>query len=327
MGMVVTCSCGGRFQAEDEWAGRQAKCPHCGAVVIIPSAQAAPASEPVGMPDLTDEESSRSSGAEASGSAPGSRSGDEAFRIQIESDVHLPQPEEISQTIRETLYEHVVTFGADAFEDVDLQVTVLDWALGYVALVVAGQVNGRQMSRRFEADRSMPLARITAREKRKVGHEPGRRRRMLPLERESLMDCLVNVCLELNRAAGRRPSIVSRIWTAIVWAQLALVGVTGAVTAIVMHRDAVASGTPSRNTKWWVIGSAAMMMFFTYFAVYCVALAFMPAEFFRIDPRGRRALRWSGMRSVAALRVLAALVPLMICGIAIGGYLFLKSRP
>ncbi|MBI1899756.1 MAG: hypothetical protein HYS13_01420 [Planctomycetia bacterium] len=37
MAIVVSCKCGQRFQARDEWAGRRTKCPTCGADLVIPA--------------------------------------------------------------------------------------------------------------------------------------------------------------------------------------------------------------------------------------------------------------------------------------------------
>jgi|GEM_PF-680326 len=42
----VTCACGANMQVQDENAGKQCKCPKCGAICQIPSAAAAPAPAP-----------------------------------------------------------------------------------------------------------------------------------------------------------------------------------------------------------------------------------------------------------------------------------------
>src|SRR5689334_11754078 len=37
MSIEVSCQCGRRFRAKEEWAGRRAKCPGCGSPLVIPT--------------------------------------------------------------------------------------------------------------------------------------------------------------------------------------------------------------------------------------------------------------------------------------------------
>lgn len=46
--IVVKCQCGSRFQVGDEWAGKQARCPVCSAVVGVDESMPAPAAAPAG---------------------------------------------------------------------------------------------------------------------------------------------------------------------------------------------------------------------------------------------------------------------------------------
>ncbi len=60
MPIVVACQCGQRFQARDELAGRQAKCPKCGSILTIPRPAArspASSSKPAASPldDILDD--------------------------------------------------------------------------------------------------------------------------------------------------------------------------------------------------------------------------------------------------------------------------------
>lgn len=74
MPIVVACNCGKRFQAPDTLAGKQAKCPNCGSVLMIPAPQApTPApidSDPLGLGDLRQYEQPQMPGAGPMG-APG----------------------------------------------------------------------------------------------------------------------------------------------------------------------------------------------------------------------------------------------------------------
>ena len=36
MAIPVTCQCGKKYQAKDELAGRQLKCPACGQILVVP---------------------------------------------------------------------------------------------------------------------------------------------------------------------------------------------------------------------------------------------------------------------------------------------------
>src|SRR5437588_6084651 len=57
MSIVVSCQCGRRFKAKDQWAGRRAKCPGCGGPLIIPTPPAAvPPDELFRQPAVVDEE-------------------------------------------------------------------------------------------------------------------------------------------------------------------------------------------------------------------------------------------------------------------------------
>jgi hypothetical protein len=49
MAIPVVCSCGGRFQAKEEHAGKTAKCPACGIAIEIPG----PFLEPEATPTIT----------------------------------------------------------------------------------------------------------------------------------------------------------------------------------------------------------------------------------------------------------------------------------
>ena len=40
MAIKVTCSCGKKLRAKDEAAGKRAKCPACGKIVVVPASPA-----------------------------------------------------------------------------------------------------------------------------------------------------------------------------------------------------------------------------------------------------------------------------------------------
>src|SRR4051812_35870664 len=42
MPLAVTCDCGKRLQAKEEYAGRQVRCPACGTILTVPQADAPP---------------------------------------------------------------------------------------------------------------------------------------------------------------------------------------------------------------------------------------------------------------------------------------------
>lgn len=52
---IITCECGKRLKAQDEWAGRRVRCPDCGAVHLVSKAEQA---EPSGQPAEGDRDAS-----------------------------------------------------------------------------------------------------------------------------------------------------------------------------------------------------------------------------------------------------------------------------
>jgi hypothetical protein len=56
MTIELRCSCGNLLRAKDEWVGRRAKCPKCGAALTIPGPAAAPLPGSGGLDDLLSED-------------------------------------------------------------------------------------------------------------------------------------------------------------------------------------------------------------------------------------------------------------------------------
>ncbi|NUQ65265.1 MAG: hypothetical protein HUU20_22590 [Pirellulales bacterium] len=243
--------------------------------------------------------------------------GTSSINIRVQSDVELPRRDEIFSAITSGLREHFSQTRAGTYRQVDITVSVVEWNWGSldtaVAIAVFGRINGRAISQTFSDDRSTGAFGKMG----KLGESvltPNAKREVSQVQQECLENCLDKICVAMDRAAGLAAPVHSKIWSVISVGVPLVAGIAG-VLAVFMTAEEGAKG----------FGTAILVAGGVYLMLYFPALAFMPTQFFRVDPRGRRVLARSGVKNLVAFRVLAMLVPVVVAAIPIVAYSILHS--
>jgi RsiW-degrading membrane proteinase PrsW (M82 family) len=97
MSISVTCACGRRLKAPDAAAGKQAKCPACGTMLLVPAAE--PENEPSGTPSSRGEDDSPANGYEV-------------------EDTPAPPPRKSAERSRPIQRPSAPTYTADRYKDI-----------------------------------------------------------------------------------------------------------------------------------------------------------------------------------------------------------------
>ena len=316
MPIDVTCRCGARFRVKDEWAGRRAKCTKCGGVVSFP-AKAAPAP----LPDLTNDDPQGLNGPSAASSASGGFSdlfeedipvaastsalpaaGTSAVEITVQSDVQIPNEEEVAQLVRENLGRHFARAEAGTYSQVELEVHVLDWndigARKVLALSFFGSVNGKRISKNFSIDTAGAGTKVNAATKLwDNAAEAIRGARVSKQMVQHIEDMVDNACVHIDKVSGRKKPSSSNLWE--VFDIVKFVAMAGVFLLTIGVLLTMGGMEDFKASLLMALVAAAVV----FVPIHVVQIFSMPASFYAQDPRGRRVLsRWK-VKSVAALKV------------------------
>ena len=340
MAIDVVCTCGAKFRVNDEWAGRKARCTKCGSVVRI---ETAPAPEPFqdlsnedplglgGQPtagpsndfsDLLDEDIPLAASASPASTDP-LASESPSIQITVDFDVRIPNDDEVSDVIRANLHQHFAGARPGTYNQVQLEVHVLDWndhgTRKVVALSFFGDVNDKRISKNFSRDIPGIKGAVNIAAKAwDSATSAVRGARLSKQMREILENIVDDACVHIDRAVGGRKSSSSKLWETFDIIKVVLtLGTIFGILGFVVFKYGFEDFGP-------VILMALVAGGAVFVPIHTIQLLVAPASFYTEDPRGRRVLsRWKA-KNVAALRIRLG-VMVTICATALVGFWMMIS--
>lgn len=341
MAIDVVCPCGAKFRVNDEWAGRKARCTKCGSVVRI---EAAPPPEPFqnltnedplglsGQPtagpsdsfsDLLDEDIPLAASASPASNDPLASEKSPSIQITVDFDVRIPNDDEVSDVIRANLHQHFARARTGTYNQVQLEVHVLDWndhgTRKVVALSFFGDVNGKRISKNFSRDIPGIKGAVNIAAKAwDSATSAVRGARLSKQMREILENIVDDACVHIDRAVGGRKSSSSKLWETFDIIKVVLtLGTIFGILGFVVFKYGFEDFGP-------VILMALVAGGAVFVPIHTIQLLVAPASFYTEDPRGRRVLsRWKA-KNVAALRIRLGLM-VTICATALVGFWMMIS--
>lgn len=303
-------ACGKAYQAPDHLAGRTTSC-SCGAKLTVPNPQ-----EPVAI-ELHDE-------FELETPPQGPHSSDAPLRVKARSAAAANSSAELLRSIETTVLQHVK--GAEgAIQRLDLQLTLEEYKTDEIAARVtincSGTVNWHNIVRQFRAVRqrhraihaggvvgTLASTLVINAVTRAAGLTKGEK-----LLQECLRECVADICIGLDTAVGRKQSRSAQIWSIIRWARWA--AAAGMLIGLPVFLKVVEPDLQLSLIFIHALIPAAAL----FWLVHLVGLQLMPNDFFHSDPRGRKAMARSGVKTVAGLRTLGVVSIFVLgCVFAIG---------
>ena len=302
--------CAKRFQVADHFAGKRARC-KCGAIVDVPAVAAPDLDQEVD--DLLPEELQRPAAAAPTEKPVVARA---ATRMDV------LDPGAVLEAIQQVVLEHV-NKAADVFQQVAITIDVTRCEIGAATKVefeVAGTVNWQRLDRRIRSSRKRGVTAhgggvvgglVSATLSAALSHAAGLHSGDDLLD-QCLRECIADVCIAIDELAGRQQSRSAKLWRGVLLGRwIAAVATLVAMSLVLVS---ISHGRlPLRLALIHVLVPSAIM----FWLVHVVGLAVMPKEFFVSDPRGRKALARSGVKSVVGLRLLVAVLVVILIGLLI----------
>ncbi|MEN6496129.1 MAG: hypothetical protein ABFD16_17755 [Thermoguttaceae bacterium] len=238
--------------------------------------------------------------------------------------ISVDDHEGLRNAVREAIAEHIRS-REDLIQDFRVNVTVTECVCmtGRAAFAVTldGQINGMPVTRKVRAVRSpdslrsvgggtaFGLGEVVSRMLVGLafgvfGTDAGAK-----ILSQCFAECMAELALAIDASAGHQESLASRTWKRItLFRWIATAGMLAACTApFVMHRGFM--GFAALFLPGMLLGPSVFGL------IHVAGLAIMPTGFFLRDPCGQKALARSGVRSVALLRVLCAVLAMVFLAV------------
>lgn len=319
--------CGTRLTVPEAKVGKNGRCPECRELFVVP--RPLPARRRLVQPAVDDDsslvieddedDSSRVIDSDETAleivdfldGATGETSRDSRFRTEVVAET-TDFPREVLTTIRTAIKSHRNVAADGVFPEADLHISVDEYDPGSrflrymfpflagaarVKMSVSGTVNGETIS--FAPSTGIHAARY-------IGFLGGESEGMLEA---CLQDCIGDICLIIDKAAGRQRSSYARVWGQLQfvrWIVAAFVFVAFLGISLVLHPL-----KPGDNRIGKVVGLVVVSLFASAASAGTVTAFGMfvaPSDFLLNHPNGRKLMRRTGVKSPGALSFAAILI-------------------
>jgi len=125
-------------------------------------------------------------------------------------------------------------------------------------------------------------------------------------------ECMAELCLTIDSSIGHQESTASKTWNAIALSRwIAAAAMLALVTMLFMMQRGYAGAAAA-------VIPGMLLATSIFWLVHVAGLAFMPTHFFLRDPRGKKAMALSGVKSVFALRIICAVLGVVFIAVVVG---------
>ena len=233
------------------------------------------------------------------------------IQIQVSSCLGGELGKEVSRTIHQIVKQHLGKGRKPktARLKVRLEQFGLKNHLALASVSISGTVNGRQVHKKFTRRRDLRTktaggivpglviyltsTAISNAFISVTGNDPTKRKPV-----ECLEECLADVRLLIDKTLGRSNSHATNLWNVLFWVRWA--GIP--IVLLLLLGGGVIAGIDDYSI---LVPVAFFMTFFFFGIVYLFSLVFMPANFYRNDPRGLKVLAKTGVSNIWMMKALA----------------------